>query len=120
MLVGERLKAIRESKKMSQGDIELKTGLLRCYLSRCENGHTVPSVETLEKWTRSLGITMSQLFAEDGREATPLPGLKKTDTPKLSRVATNNLRRIEEAFARMKPRDIKIIADMARKFAAEG
>lgn len=48
MIVGERLKAIRETKKLSQGDIEKRTGLLRCYISRVENGHTVPAVETLE------------------------------------------------------------------------
>ena len=30
MLIGDRLKAIRESKKLSQGDIEKRTGLLRC------------------------------------------------------------------------------------------
>jgi transcriptional regulator with XRE-family HTH domain len=85
MLVGERLKAIRESKKMSQSDVEEKTGLLRCYLSRCEDGHTVRSVETLERWSRALGITMSQLLVGDGREAEPLPGLKKRNASELSR-----------------------------------
>jgi len=47
MIIGERLRNIREEKELSQGDIERKTGLLRCYISRVENGHTVPSVETL-------------------------------------------------------------------------
>ena len=56
MLIGDRLKAIRESKKFSQGEIEKRTGLLRCYVSRVENGHTVPSIETLEKWTKALEI----------------------------------------------------------------
>jgi|SRR5579872_2098559 len=54
MIIGERLKAVRESKNMSQGYIESKTGLLRCYVSRVENGHTVPSIDTLEQWTRAL------------------------------------------------------------------
>ena len=49
MIIGERLRGFREEKKLSQGDIEQRTGLLRCYVSRVENGHTVPSVETLEK-----------------------------------------------------------------------
>ncbi|MGH7743782.1 MAG: helix-turn-helix domain-containing protein [Candidatus Dormibacteria bacterium] len=44
---------LREEKKLSQGDIEKRIGLLRCYISRVENGHTVPTVETLEKMTRS-------------------------------------------------------------------
>jgi len=119
MIVGERLKMIRKSKEMGQGDIEVKTGLLRCYLSRCENGHTIPSLETLEKWTKALGITMSQLFADDGSNAGALPALKKTNPAELSREAANGLRRIEQAFAQMNPRDIKIVVAMARKFAAK-
>jgi transcriptional regulator with XRE-family HTH domain len=54
MVIGEKLKALREQKNMSQGDIEKRTGLLRCYLSRAENGHTVPSVDTLERLARAL------------------------------------------------------------------
>jgi transcriptional regulator with XRE-family HTH domain len=50
MVIGDRLKELRESKELSQGDIEKRTGLLRCYISRIENGHTVPAVSTLEKW----------------------------------------------------------------------
>jgi transcriptional regulator with XRE-family HTH domain len=118
MIVGERLKAVRESKKMSQGDIEERTGLLRCYVSRVENGHTVPAIETLEKWTKSLGITMSQLFAENGEDAKPLVALK-TNTPKLDRAAQNSLRRVGEAFARMKKRDIELVTSMARQFAKQ-
>lgn len=49
MVIADRLRAIREQKNMSQGDIEKRTGLLRCYISRVENGHTVPAIETLEK-----------------------------------------------------------------------
>jgi len=48
MIIGDRLRALREQKNFSQGDIEKRTGLLRCYISRVENGHTVPAIETLE------------------------------------------------------------------------
>ena len=54
MIVGERLRALRNEKELSQGEIESRTGLLRCYISRVENGHTVPTVETLEKFSRAL------------------------------------------------------------------
>jgi transcriptional regulator with XRE-family HTH domain len=62
MLVGTRLQALREEKKLSQGDIEKKTGLLRCYVSRVENGHTVPALETLEKWARALDMELYQIL----------------------------------------------------------
>jgi transcriptional regulator with XRE-family HTH domain len=79
MIIGERLRVLREQKKFSQGDIEKKTGLLRCYVSRVENGHTVPTVETLEKFARALEVPMYQLFY-DGEELPELPNLLKRKT----------------------------------------
>ena len=76
MRVGERLRALREEKDFSQGEIEKRTGLLRCYISRVENGHTVPSVETLEKFARALEIPMYQLLY-DGEKPPQLPNLPK-------------------------------------------
>ncbi len=59
---------LRAAKDLSQGDIEKRTGLLRCYISRVENGHTLPNLDTLEKWARALGLELYQLFFEgDGR-----------------------------------------------------
>jgi transcriptional regulator with XRE-family HTH domain len=76
MIIGDRLRALREEKKLSQGDIEEKTGLLRCYVSRVEHGHTVPAVETLEKFARALEVPMYQLFY-DGEGPPKLPNLPK-------------------------------------------
>src|SRR5207344_116632 len=76
MVIGNRLRELREQKKLSQGHIEKRTGLLRCYVSRVENGHTVPAVETLEKFARALEIPMYQLFY-DGDEPPKLPNLLK-------------------------------------------
>jgi len=76
MIIGDRLRTMREEKHFSQGDIEKKTGLLRCYISRVENGHTVPAIETLEKMARALEVPMYQLFY-DGEEPPKLPNLPK-------------------------------------------
>jgi transcriptional regulator with XRE-family HTH domain len=76
MIIGDRLRALREEKKLSQGDIEKRTGLLRCYISRVENGHTVPAIETLEKMARALEVPLYQLFY-DGEEPPKLPNLLK-------------------------------------------
>ena len=64
MIIGERLRALREEKKFSQGEVEKRTGLLRCYISRVEHGYTVPNVETLEKLARALEVPIYQLFYE--------------------------------------------------------
>src|SRR5256712_9158940 len=76
MIIGDRLRVLREEKKFSQGEIEKRTGLLRCYISRVENGHTVPAVETLEKFARALEVPMYQLFYE-GEKPPKLPSLPK-------------------------------------------
>ena len=65
MFIGERIRAIREAKNLSQGDIETRTSLIRCYVSRVENGHTVPSLETIEKFARAFEIPLYQFFYED-------------------------------------------------------
>ncbi len=79
MIIGERLRALREEKKFSQGDIEKRTGLIRCYVSRVENGLTIPAVETLEKFAHALEVPMYQLFY-DGEEPPKLPNLPKRKT----------------------------------------
>jgi transcriptional regulator with XRE-family HTH domain len=59
MMIGDQLRALHEQQELSQGDIEKRTGLLRCYVSRVENGHTIQSIETLEKWARALNVSFS-------------------------------------------------------------
>jgi transcriptional regulator with XRE-family HTH domain len=67
MIIGDRLRTLRVERNLSQGDIEKRTGLLRCYISRVENGHAVPTIETLEKMARALEIPLYVLFY-DGEE----------------------------------------------------
>ena len=74
MQIGQKLRELREAKEFSQGVIEKRTGLLRCYVSRVENRQTAPSVDTLEKWARALEVPLYKLF-HDGEE--PLPKTKR-------------------------------------------
>jgi transcriptional regulator with XRE-family HTH domain len=78
MEVGKRLRETREAKNLSQGDIEHRTGLLRCYVSRVENGHTVPSLETLEKFSRAFEIPTYQLFIGADEKPRPVPHALRT------------------------------------------
>jgi transcriptional regulator with XRE-family HTH domain len=72
MVIGDRLRQLRESKNLSQGDIEKRTGLLRCYISRVENGHTVPSVATLEKLAAAFDVALWKIFHEGDQSPRPL------------------------------------------------
>ena len=121
MIIGERLRAIREEKKLSQGAIEERTGLLRCYVSRVENGHTVPSVETLEKFARALEVPTYQLFY-DGEEPPKLPNLPKRKSADdilwgNSGKDAHMLEQFCRFFSRMKESEIGLILRMAQEMS---
>jgi transcriptional regulator with XRE-family HTH domain len=114
MVIGERLRAIRESKNLSQGDIEKRTGLLRCYISRVENGHTVPAIETLEKLARAMEVALYQLFYEGDKPAVlTMPKSSNKISAKHSRLVEN----LQTLIPRMNPKDQDLILFMARKLA---
>src|SRR5580698_6822921 len=115
MVIGDRLKALRVQKKMSQGDIEKRTGLLRCYISRVENGHTVPSVDTLEKMARALEIPMYRLFTDDPHVKKPNIPISKIDTARTAKHA--KLRPFTKALSRMNDKDRGLLLHMASKMA---
>lgn len=121
MLIGERLRALREQKKLSQGDIEKRTGLLRCYISRVENGHTVPSVETLEKLARAMEIPMYRLFYEGAEPPGPLD-LRKSKNGRESEWGSSGkdakvLAQFRRILARTNEHDRKLLLHMATKMA---
>jgi transcriptional regulator with XRE-family HTH domain len=123
MVVGERIRAIREEKNLSQGDIEKRSGLLRHYVSRVENGHTIPSVETLEKFARALGVPLYELFYE-GEEPPGLLRIPKRATP--ARAAFDRSQRerrfllsFSRLLARIKKRDRLLLLAVALKMARQ-
>ena len=123
MIIGDRLRTLREQKNLSQGDIEKRTGLLRCYISRVENGHTVPAVETLEKMAQALEVPLYQIFY-DGAEPPKLPDLllrKKGDD--LGWGVSGKDARTLSAFRRLLKRisesDRKLLEFMAQKMSQQ-
>lgn len=115
MLVGERLRALREQKNLSQGHIEKRTGLLRCYVSRVENGHTVPSIETLEKWARALEIPLYQIFYEG--ENPPAPPQPIEADGRFKGADSRFLVQMRRALSHTKETDRQLLLAMARKMA---
>jgi transcriptional regulator with XRE-family HTH domain len=122
MIIGDRLRALREEKKFSQGDIEKRTGLLRCYISRVENGHTVPAIETLEKLARALEVPLYQLFY-DGEEPPELPNLPKRKSSDdvvwgSSGKEARFLHKLRRLMGRIEEPDRKLLLYMAQKLSA--
>jgi transcriptional regulator with XRE-family HTH domain len=121
MIIGDRLRNLREAKNLSQGDIEKRTGLLRCYVSRVENGHTVPAIETLEKLARALEIPLYHLFY-DGEEPPKLPNLLRQKPSDENAWGSNGkdarfLSKLRRLLGKTNEHDRKIILFMAQKMA---
>jgi transcriptional regulator with XRE-family HTH domain len=121
MIIGDRLREMREEKKLSQGDIEKRTGLLRCYISRVENGHTVPAIETLEKMARALECPLYQLFYE-GEEPPKLPNiLKRKSSAEMAWGSTGKearyLNKFRSLLGKSEESDRKLLLYMAQKMA---
>jgi len=120
-VICERLRALREGKSLSQGDIEKRTGLLRCYISRVENGHTVPAIETLEKMARALEVPLYHLFY-DGEEPPKLPNLLKRKTADdivwgSSGKESRFLSHLQRLLGRVEEGDRKLLMSLAQKMA---
>jgi transcriptional regulator with XRE-family HTH domain len=111
MNIGTTIREYRLQKGMSQGDIEKRTGLLRCYLSRVENGHTVPSLDTLQKIARALDLQLSQFFAEE-IVSKEMSGLN------LNEDEIRFLTQVQRYSSQLGESDRRLLLAMVRKFAA--
>jgi transcriptional regulator with XRE-family HTH domain len=122
MIIAERLRAIREGKNLSQGDVERRTGLLRCYISRVENGHTVPALETLEKMARAYDMPFYQLFY-DGEDPAALPPaimrrLDKREGWGTSGKHSRYLDKLRKLLAKMEKEDRQLFLHLVQQVAS--
>ena len=108
--IGSTIRDYRLQRGMSQGDIEKRTGLLRCYLSRVENGHTVPSLETLQKIAGALDLQLAQFFAEDP--------IREVASLNLSEEEIRFLTQVQRYSANLSESDRRLLLAMVRKFAS--
>lgn len=124
MVIGIKLRSLREEKGMSQGDIEKSTGLLRCYISRIENGHTIPSLETLERFAGALEVPLYKLFfSGDGDAHTPnLPRRKGLDEqakqPGKNGEDARFLLQFKDVVTQLGGPDRDVVLALAKKLAA--
>ena len=120
MLIGDRLRSLREQKNLSQGHIEKRTGFLRSYVSRVENGHNVPSIETLEKWTRALDVPLYQIFYEGENPPAPPNPIKTNSRLWGSNGADSRfLMQMRRALSHTKETDRQLLLAIARKMASK-
>jgi transcriptional regulator with XRE-family HTH domain len=112
MNIGETIRNYRLQKGMSQGDIEKRTGLLRCYLSRVENGHTIPSLDTLAKIAGAMDLPLGQFFSDHSSN-----GAAK-NLPPLTEEEVRFLSQIRRYSSNLNDSDRKLVIAMVKKMAA--
>lgn len=121
LVIGDRIRALREARGLPQSEIERRTGLLRCYVSRVENGHTIPSIETLEKLSRALEVPLYQLFydIDDPPSAVNLAGRKTSD--EIATAASSEharfLNRMASLLERLSETDRRLLLHVAQRMA---
>jgi transcriptional regulator with XRE-family HTH domain len=122
-VIGTRLRELREDKNLSQGDIEVRTGLLRCYVSRVEHGHTVPSLETLEKFARALEVPLYQLVYDGNEPIKPSARPKSNNGKKLwgeSRLEIRQLNKLVGYLSKMREPDRLLLMVVAQHAVGRG
>jgi transcriptional regulator with XRE-family HTH domain len=124
MLIGQRIRQLRDQKNLSQGDIEKSSGLLRCYISRVEHGHTIPSLDTLERFASALDVPLYRLFyTSEDTPATPNLTPRRTLEELAEEAGSGGaearfLLRLKGLVGRMVEQDRTFLLDFARKLAA--
>jgi len=123
VFIGARIRQLRQQKGLSQGDIEETTGLLRCYISRVEHGHTVPSLETLERFAAALDVPLYQLFYR-GEEPPPTNLLTPPVTVEelaekggATRSEARFLLKLKGLLHRIGDNDRDVLLDLAKRLA---
>jgi transcriptional regulator with XRE-family HTH domain len=101
MVTGDKLKAFRAQKNLSQGDVEKRTGLLRRHISRIENGHTVSSVDTPEKMTQALEVPIYRLFTDDAHVKKPNIPRESARSPAANAKQEREIGSFAKLFARV-------------------
>ena len=120
MLIGQKLKEIREARNMSQVEIAQATGLVQPYVSRVENGHTIPGVETLEKWASALKIPLYQILYDGEEPPKPLKlsGNSHHDLWGNSGRDSHDLKRLRQYLSKMNDDERDLLLSLAGRMAS--
>lgn len=119
MWIGQKLREIREAKKISQVEIAKATGLVQPYVSRVENGHTIPGVETLEKWASALKIPLYQILYDGEEPPKPLKlsGNHQGELWGNSGRQLHDLKRLRGYLAKMGTQERELLMSLAGRMA---
>jgi len=120
MVIGERLRALREQKGLSLGDIEKRSGLKRPYMSRVEHGHTVPSIDSLERMARALEVSLCEVFYEGKGRPRPLHLRKRQQAETVwgrTGKGVRALSKFRRLFASLGEWDRRLLIYVAQKMA---
>lgn len=119
MLIGQRLRELRETRDLTQDDIARRTGFSRPYVSCIENGRAIPSIATLERWARGLSMKLFQVLYEDKKPIKPEKSSSKSGKmPRNFDRLSRELHRLRRILAQMNDKERKLLLSMADQMAS--
>ena len=107
MDLGDSIRKIRHTKGLSQGEMQKRTGILRSYLSRVENGHTTPSLATLQRLASAMEVTLADFFSPEGSPSAPV----EADGPR------DYLEELKSYLPQLSPEQRQELLEMVKKMA---
>jgi transcriptional regulator with XRE-family HTH domain len=108
--LGARLRELRHAKGMTLSDIQKRTGIFRCYVSRVELGYIVPQLPMMQKWAKALRVPLYEIFLPDGTSPQHGPFARLTRKDE----------RLHKLLSRIHERDRRLFLAIATKMAKRG
>jgi transcriptional regulator with XRE-family HTH domain len=117
--IGARIRDLRKEKGLSQGEVERRTGMLRCYICRIETGHNLPSLETIERFASALDVPLYRFFQDSAHEpeSTVEPSLSSSLPDAGSDTEAYFLRKLSSAWIQLGDFERRFLISMARQLA---
>jgi len=108
MSVGERIKLLRQKKKMTLRELSEKVGISISFLSDIENNRSNPSLERLKEIAKALDTSVSYLLGEDNPEP-------KTPADEITEAVSDDPELLEFWKELREREDLKLLFKQAKK-----
>ncbi len=72
MSIGDHIRDVRWDHRLNQSELARRAGIAQNTLSRIELGLHTPSLATLEKLARAMGVPVEDLLREGDKQTAPL------------------------------------------------
>ena len=88
-MLNDRIKELRQAKRMTQVDLAKSLGLTKQCVSNCENDNVLPSVEMLSRIADFFGVSTDYLLCRDDGQTLDVNGLSPDEIAHLQEIVND-------------------------------